>query len=137
MKEEGKGMKVFDTTAVRERPRAEIELGPDAEPMDLFYLVMRNNTLPLSTRMRAAERIADFKYPKKQAIAVMPAAGDLGTVLEAARKRAPKTLEDLTPEEYEAVMSARAKAETPVLAQPSTRTDLSAKPMVSDRRFRK
>jgi hypothetical protein len=111
-------MKVFDTTAVRERPRPEVELPPDAEPMDLFYLVMRNNSLPLATRMRAAERIADFKYPKKQAIAVMPAAGDLGTVLEAARKRAPMSLEDLTPEEREAVREARARAETPALAPP-------------------
>jgi hypothetical protein len=93
--------------------KGEITLGPDAEPMDLFYLVMRNNALPLSTRMRAAERIADFKYPKKQAIAVMPASGDLGTVLEAARRRAPMTLEDLTPEECEAVLSARAKAAPP------------------------
>jgi hypothetical protein len=84
-----------------------------AEPMDLFYLVMRNNTLPLSTRMRAAERIADFKYPKKQAIAVMPAAGDLGAVLEAARRRSPMTLEDLTPDECEAVLAARAKAVPP------------------------
>jgi hypothetical protein len=93
--------------------KPEIELPPDAEPMDLFYLVMRNNTLPLATRMRAAERIADFKYPKKQAIAVMPAAGELGTVLEAARKRAPMLLEDLTPEEREAVREARAKASPP------------------------
>jgi hypothetical protein len=34
--------------------KPEIELAPDAEPMDLFYLVMRNNSLSLSTRMRAA-----------------------------------------------------------------------------------
>jgi hypothetical protein len=65
--------------------------------------------------MRAAEKIADIKYPKKRAIAVMPAGGDLGTVLEAARKRAPKTLDDLTTEEYEVVLSVR----------------------VSDRRFRR
>jgi hypothetical protein len=78
--------------------------------MDLFYLVMRNNSLPLTTRMRAAERIADFKYPKKQAIAVMPAAGDLGNVLEAARKRSPLKVEDLTPEECEAILAERAKA---------------------------
>jgi hypothetical protein len=112
---------------VRERPKTEITLGPEAEPMDLFYLVMRNNSLPLSTRMRAAEKIADIVYPKKQAIAVMPAAGDLGNVLEAARKRSPLTLSDLTPEEYEAVLEARAKAgpgAKPLLAQP---TDLSAK----------
>jgi hypothetical protein len=92
---------------------SEITLAPDAEPMDLFYLVMRNNTLPLATRMRAAEKIADIKYPKKQAIAVMPAAGDLGTVLEAARRRAPMSLEDLTPEEREAVREARARASPP------------------------
>jgi hypothetical protein len=60
----------------------EVELGPEAEPMDLFYLVMRNNSLPLQTRMRAAERIADIVYPKKQAIAVLPAGGDLGLQLE-------------------------------------------------------
>jgi hypothetical protein len=120
---------------VRRKP--EIELGPDAEPMDLFYLVMRNNSLPLSTRMRAAERIADFKYPKKQAIAVIPAAGDLGTQIEGARKRTPMSLNDLTPEEYEAVMSARSKATPVMLASPAVPTDLSARPMVSDRRFRK
>jgi hypothetical protein len=120
---------------VRRRP--DIELAPDAEPMDLFYLVMRNNSLPLAQRMRAAEKIADIVYPKKQAIAVMPAGGDLGAILEAARKRSPLTLSDLTPEEYEAVLEARAKAgreAKPLLAQP---TDLSAKPMVSDRRFRR
>jgi hypothetical protein len=93
--------------------KPEMELGPDAEPMDLFYLVMRNNALPLSTRMRAAEKIADIKYPKKQAIAVMPASGDLGAVLEAARRRAPMKLEDLTPEECEAVLVARARSAPP------------------------
>jgi len=122
---------------VERRWKPEITLGPDAEPMDLFYQVMRNNSLPLATRMRAAEKIADIKYPKKQAIAVMPTSGDLGTVLEAARKRAPKTLEDLTPEEYEALMSARARAEAPALTPPAQPTDLSAKPVVSDRRFRR
>jgi hypothetical protein len=99
-----------------------------AEPMDLFYLVMRNNSLPLSTRMRAAERIADFKYPKKQAIAVIPASGDLGTALEAARRRAPMTLEDLTPEEYKAVLAERAKAAPPregvVVPKPAPRRGL-------------
>jgi hypothetical protein len=116
--------------------KPEIELGPDAEPMDLFYLVMRNNSLPLAQRMRAAERIADIVYPKKQAIAVMPAGGDLGAILEAARKRSPLTLSDLTPEEYEAILEARAKAgpeAKPLLAQ----TNLSAPPLISDRRFRK
>jgi hypothetical protein len=70
-------------------------------------------------------------------LAEMPAGGDLGAILEAARKRSPLTLGDLTPEEYEAVLEARAKAgpeAQPLLAQP---TDLSAKPMVSDRRFRR
>jgi hypothetical protein len=88
--------------------------------------------------MRAAERIADFKYQKKQAIAVMPAAGDLGNVLEAARKRSPLKVEDLTPEECEATMEARAKAgppHAPLLKASATQTDLSG-PM-SDRRFRR
>jgi hypothetical protein len=83
--------------------------------------------------MRAAERIADFKYQKKQAIAVMPSAGDL-----AARKRSPLKVEDLTPEECEATMEARAKAgppHAPLLKASATQTDLSG-PM-SDRRFRR
>jgi hypothetical protein len=43
-------------------------------------------------------------------------------------------LEDLTPEEGEAILAARAKdAPKPFLAP----TDLSGRPMVSDRRFRK
>jgi hypothetical protein len=67
--------------------------------------------------MRAAERIADFKYPKKQAIAVMPTAGALGDVLEAARKRSPLKLEDLTPEECEAVLAARSKLAPPRTGQ--------------------
>jgi hypothetical protein len=75
--------------------KPDIELAPDAEPMDLFYLVMRNNSLPLAQRMRAAEKIADIVYPKKQTIAVMPAGGGLGAILEAARKRSPLTLSRL------------------------------------------
>jgi hypothetical protein len=114
------------------RPRAhEIELGPDAEPMDLFYIVMRNNSPPLAQRMRAAEKIADIVYPKKQAIAVMPAGGDLGAVLEAPRKRSPMKLGDLTPEEREPVLEARAKSPpvaAPMLKANATQTDLSAKP---------
>jgi hypothetical protein len=98
---------------VERRRRPEIELAPDAEPMDLFCQVMRNNALPLTARMRAAEKIADIKYPKKQAIAVMPTAAALGDVLEAARKRSPLKLEDLTPEECEAVLEARAKSAPP------------------------
>jgi hypothetical protein len=56
----------------------------------------------------------------------MPAAGDLGNVLEAARKRSPLKVEDLTPEECEAIMEAGAKAgppHAPLLKAPATQTD--------------
>ena len=54
-----------------------------------------------------------YQVPKEANIAVMPASGDLRDVLEAARKRSPMKLEDLTPEDCEAVPAGRAKAAPP------------------------
>jgi hypothetical protein len=72
-------IKPINTYEVRERPKApEITLSPDAEPMDLFYLVMRNNSLPLSTRMRAADRIADSSIRRSKRSLFCPPPATLG-----------------------------------------------------------
>jgi len=40
------------------KPSTEVEIGSNASPLDFLYAVFRNNDLPLTTRMRAAEAAA-------------------------------------------------------------------------------
>jgi hypothetical protein len=64
----------------------EPELGLDlskATPLDLLLAVVRNATLPLSTRMRAANIAAPFVHPKLAVVANVPY-GDIKERLEKA-----------------------------------------------------
>jgi hypothetical protein len=82
--------------------------------------VYLNSKLPLPTRMRAAEAALPFERPKLAAVLSASISGDeFGERLEAARKRL---------------------IEGPLTATPTalqSPTDLSAPPMVPDRRFRR
>ncbi len=65
-----------------------VVVGPNASPLDFLYAVFRNNDLPLTTRMRAAEAAAPFVHPKLAAVLSASISGDeFGDRLEAARKR--------------------------------------------------
>jgi hypothetical protein len=95
-----------------------VEHGADA--LAFLRAVYLNSKLPLPVRMRAAEAALPFERPKLAAVLSASMSGEeFGEALERARKR---------------VDGGRPQ---PSLAPPSTQTDLSAKPMVSDRRFRK
>lgn len=92
--------------------------GPDA--LAFLRAVYLNSKLPLPTRMRAAEAALPFERPKLAAVLSASLSGeDFGNALERARKRVDGGPPQLS------------------LAHPATQTDLSARPMVADRRFRK
>jgi hypothetical protein len=90
----------------------------DEDALGFLQGVYRNRATPLSIRMRAAALALEFERPKL-AVTANLTGEDFGEALERARKRV-----DGGPPQ-------------PLLAQPATQTDLSAKPMVSDRRFRR
>jgi hypothetical protein len=65
-----------------------VELGPEAEPLDLLYAVFRNPDLPLQMRMTAAKEAAQYVHPKISAVVSANVTGeDFGEALERARKR--------------------------------------------------
>jgi HEAT repeat protein len=59
----------------------------DVESLDFLQAVYRNNSLPLSVRMRAAEAALPFERPKLAAV-LSATMDDLGDKLERARLRA-------------------------------------------------
>jgi hypothetical protein len=70
------------------RRREVVEVGPEATPLDLFYAVFRNNSLPLQTRLRAAECAANYVHPKLSAVlAAAMNEEEFGAALERARNR--------------------------------------------------
>jgi hypothetical protein len=87
--------------------------------LDFLQAIYRSPTQPLQTRIRAAMAALPFEYPKLAAvISASLSGGEFGEALERARKRMDGP-------------------QAPLLKAPAAPTDLSAKPMVSDRRFRK
>jgi hypothetical protein len=81
---------LLDLRSVRvfKAEKSTVEVGPDATPLDLFYAVFRNNSLPLQTRLRAAECAASYVHPKLSAVlAAAMSEGEFGDALERARKR--------------------------------------------------
>jgi hypothetical protein len=65
-----------------------VTVGPEAGSLEFFRAVYRNEALPLSTRMRAAEAALPFEHPKLAAVISTNLSGeDFGAALERARKR--------------------------------------------------
>ena len=91
------------------------------DALTLLQAVYSSSSVPLPTRMRAAEAALPFERPKLAAVlSASVSREDFGNALERARKRV-----DGGP------------PQPSLLASPSQPTDLSGPPMVSDRRFRK
>jgi hypothetical protein len=87
--------------------------------LDFLQAIYRSPTQPIQTRIRAAMAALPFEYPKLAAvISASLSGGEFGDALERARKRMDGP-------------------QIPLLKAPAQPTDLSAKPMVSDRRFRR
>jgi len=65
-----------------------VTVGEEATPLDFLYAVFRNNELPLSMRMKAAEAVAQYTHPKLAAILSASVSGEeFGDRLERARQR--------------------------------------------------
>jgi hypothetical protein len=64
----------------------EIEIGPDADPMQFLRAIYLNKDLPLSQRMRAAIEMMPYMHPKL-AVSALVQEGDFATLLEQRIKR--------------------------------------------------
>jgi hypothetical protein len=69
-----------------DKPKEEIEISADADPMQFLRAIYLNNGLPLSQRMRAAIELLPFLHPKLQATAIV-SEGSFAELLERRLKR--------------------------------------------------
>jgi hypothetical protein len=81
----------FETFEPTPEPEGELDLGPDATPLDFFCAVFRDPTQPMQRRMRAAEGAAAYMHPKLAVTASISAA-DFANRLEAEMVRIGKPL---------------------------------------------
>jgi len=89
---------------------------------DLLQAVYRDETLPLYTRMRAAAMALPFEHPKLAVTALVPDDGRFAEQLERAIERS------------QAVRVITVEPEPP---PPQASTDVTLRPSVPDRRFRR
>ena len=102
-------------------PEDQVELEAEATSLDFLRQVYRNASLPLSTRMRAAQVAIQFEHPKLGVSVNVPWSDEWATRLERAIERSSQVLSN------------------PPLIEPMPKTMAEVAPIVTvpDRRFRR
>jgi hypothetical protein len=101
---------------------SKIQIAEDASSLELLQAIYRSPYAPLSTRMRAAFAALPFEHPKLAVTALVPDDGRFAEQLERALAASGKVLELRKVEE---------------LPQTQASTDVTLRPSVPDRRFRR
>jgi len=78
-------------------PEPELDLGPNATPLDFFCAVFRDPAQPMPRRMRAAEGAASYMHPKLAVVAQVDGVGWAKRLEDAIVKSGKAVVIDATP----------------------------------------